>query len=74
MKKIEFNYIVTTSGNNFQMGIYKLQTFIKNTCNNSIKLEQLKSLSGKRVAIDATSLMYKYKKENDLLYLSLIHI
>lgn len=50
------------------MGIYKLQTFIKNTCNNSIKLEQLQSLSGKRVAVDATSLMYKYKKENDLLY------
>lgn len=60
---------VATSDNIFQsMGIYKLQTFIKNNCDNSIHLEQLKSLSGKKVAIDVTSLMYKYKKENDLLY------
>lgn len=50
------------------MGIYKLQTFIKNNCDDSIQLEQLNSLAGKRVAIDATSLMYKYKKESDLLY------
>jgi len=50
------------------MGIFKLQTFIKNNCNNAIQLKPLQYLSGKRVAIDVISLLYKFKKENDMMY------
>ena len=50
------------------MGIFKLQTFIKNNCNHAIQLKSLHYLSGKRVAIDIISLLYKFKKENDMLY------
>jgi 5'-3' exonuclease len=50
------------------MGIFKLQTFIKNNCNNAIQMKSLYSFSDKRVAIDVISLLYKFKKENDMLY------
>lgn len=53
---------------NSNMGIYKLQTFIQQKCNAAIQPSSLQILSGKRVAIDVISLIYKYKKGNDMLY------
>lgn len=43
------------------MGIRNLNTILKNNCKNSIKRVRLSELAGKKVAVDASIYMYKYK-------------
>lgn len=49
------------------MGIKNLNRFLKQECENSIKMIPLKELSGKKIVIDISIYLYKFEAENALI-------
>lgn len=51
----------------YNMGIHHLNSYLKETCPNSIHQIHLAELAGKRIAIDISIYLYKYETENALM-------
>lgn len=49
------------------MGIRNLNKFFRTNCSESIHFQELNELSGKKIAVDISIYIYKYKAENNLI-------
>ena len=49
------------------MGIYKLNTFLKYYCPNSIKEQDISELKNKKIAVDISVYLYRFKKLNKMI-------
>ena len=49
------------------MGIKHLNKFLRNECQNSIKITSISDLSGKKIAVDISIYLYKFASDDSLI-------